>query len=141
MLLLKHLLCLFPIRREKYYKQAVGVTGEMRHFTLVVEDAAQLVSATVATLSWYISGRGRTVVDIVLLLQQQHNNKIFTSFLTRRTWRRVVANFWKFLLLLPFVLSTFFLSLLFCVHCTCVNTHFDVKDRLHKAGENTEEKK
>ncbi|TMS08955.1 Traf2 and NCK-interacting protein kinase, partial [Larimichthys crocea] len=38
--------------REKYDKQAVSVTGE-GDFTLVI--AAQLVSATVASLSWYIS--------------------------------------------------------------------------------------
>lgn len=41
----------------------------------------------------------------------------------------------------PFVLSTFFLSLLFCVHRTCVNTHIDVKDRLCKAGDYSEEYK
>lgn len=95
-LLLKHLLRLIPVRKEKYFKQAVSV---------ILRTPA---SAAVATLSRCVSGRGRKVVDIVLLLLQQHNKKIFTSFLTRRTRRRVVANFWKFLLLLPFVLSTFF---------------------------------
>lgn len=95
------------VRREKTTnKQLVSQgKGEVLHLML---------SATVATLSWSFSGRRREVVDIVLLLQQQHNNRIFTSFLTRRTWCRVVANFWKFLLLLPFVLSTFSVPAVLC---------------------------
>lgn len=46
-----------------------------KHFIVVIEDTSQLLSATAATLSLCVSGRGRKVVDIVLLLQQQHNNK------------------------------------------------------------------
>lgn len=77
----------FPLGKKNTMNTKWVSQGEMRHFT---SDAAQLVSATAATLSWCISSKGRKVVDIVLLLQQQHNNEIFTSFLTRRTWRRLV---------------------------------------------------
>lgn len=41
----------------------------------------------------------------------------------------------------PFSSLHRFLSLLLCVHRTCVNTHLDVTDRLYEAGENTEEER
>lgn len=112
----KHLLCLFPVRRERNAANKQSVSDE----------------ATVATLSWCICGRGRQVVDIVLLLQQQHNSEISTSLLTEELGPRVVA---KLLQVFTFAALGSLHLLPFCVHCTCVNTHFNVKDGLGEAGE------
>lgn len=51
------------------------MSGEMKDFTLVIEDAAQRLCPGL-----FLVG-GRKFVDIVILLQQQLNNKIITSFL------------------------------------------------------------